>query len=293
MSQPLTMTQALISAPHTILITGCSSGIGRALALAFHHQQGHTVWATARKPETLAELKAQGIRTTQLDVTNATSRDTAIERILAESGRIDILVNNAGYGQMGPLLDLEAETIRAQLETNTIAPIALTQAVAPAMIAQGSGLIVNIGSVSGIFTTPFAGAYCASKAAIHSLSDALRLELAPFGINVMVIQPGAIQSNIGNNAEAMLEQTLKADSRYGALESVIRARANASQQGATSTEAFAQAVVKACENPKPVVRIGNKSFLLPFLQRWLPVWVRDRLLTKRFQLNQLQIRRLG
>ena len=188
---------------------------------------------------------------------------------------------------MGPLLDLEAETLRAQLETNAIAPIALTQAVAPSMIAQGSGLIVNIGSVSGIFTTPFAGAYCASKAALHSLSDALRLELAPFGIQIMVIQPGAIQSNIGNNAEAMLEQTLKADSRYGALESVIRARANASQQGATSTEAFAQAVVKACENPKPVVRIGNKSFLLPFLQRWLPVWVRDRLLTKRFQLNRL------
>ncbi len=98
-----------------------------------------------------------------------------MEQILTESGRIDILINNAGYGLMGPLLELDADAIRAQLETNTIAPIALTQAVAPTMIAQGSGLIVNIGSVSGIFTTPFAGAYCASKAAIHSLSDALRL----------------------------------------------------------------------------------------------------------------------
>lgn len=274
------------SASLIVLITGCSSGIGRALALAFQ-QQGHTVWATARKPETLAELKAQGIHTAQLDVTNAASRDAAVQQILTESGTLDILINNAGYGLMGPLLELDTDAIRTQLETNTIAPIALTQAIAPAMIAQGSGLIINIGSVSGIFTTPFAGAYCASKASIHSLSDALRLELAPFGIQVMVIQPGAIQSNIGNNAEAMLEQTLKTDSRYGSLEQVIRARANASQQGSTPTEVFAQTVVKACENPKPVVRIGNKSFLLPFLQRWLPVGWRDRLLTKRFQLNRL------
>jgi NAD(P)-dependent dehydrogenase (short-subunit alcohol dehydrogenase family) len=272
-----------------LLITGCSSGIGRALALAFH-QQGHRVWATARNPETLADLKAQGIRTAQLDVTDAASRDAAVQQILAESGTIDILINNAGYGLMGPLLELTPEELRAQFETNQIAPMALVQAVAPSMIAQGSGLIVNIGSVSGLFTTPFAGAYCASKAALHSLSDALRLELAPFGIQVMVIQPGAIQSSIGHNAEALLAQTLKADSRYGALEQVIRDRANASQQGSTPTEVFAQAVVKACQHPKPIVRIGNKSFLLPFLQRWLPGWMRDRLLTKRFQLHQLQNR---
>ncbi len=126
-----------------VLITGCSSGIGRALAF---HQQGHTIWATARKPETFAELKAQGVRTTQFDVTNAASRDTAIQQILAESGTLDILINNAGYGLMGPLLELDTDAICAQLETNTIAPIALTQAVAPAMIAQGS--------VSGIFCPP-------------------------------------------------------------------------------------------------------------------------------------------
>jgi NAD(P)-dependent dehydrogenase (short-subunit alcohol dehydrogenase family) len=269
-----------------VLITGCSSGIGRALALAFH-QQGHTVWATARNPSSLSSLAGQGIRTAQLDVTQPDSRNSAIETILAESGAIDILINNAGYGLMGPLLELEPEALRSQLETNSIAPIALIQAVAPSMIAQGQGLIVNLGSVSGIFTTPFAGAYCASKAALHSLSDALRLELAPFGIQVMVIQPGAIQSNIGNNATALLEQTLQANSRYQRLQSVIRDRANASQQGSTPTAVFAQAVVEACKNPQPNLRMGHKSFLLPFLQRWLPVKVRDRLLHNRFQLNRL------
>ena len=270
----------------TVLITGCSSGIGHALAIAFQ-QQGYIVWATARKPETLAELKASGIHTATLDVMVAQSRTAAVEQVLSQSGRIDILINNAGYGLMGPLLELDSQAIRSQFETNTLAPIALAQAVAPSMIAQGSGLIVNIGSVSGIFTTPFAGAYCASKAALHSLSDALRLELAPFGIQVMVIQPGAIQSSIGKNCEALLDQTLSPHSRYSELESVIRDRANASQQNATPTAIFAQAVIQACEHPRPIVRIGNKSFLLPFLQRWLPVELRDRFLAKRFQLNRL------
>jgi len=254
------------------------------MAIAFH-QQGQVVWATARNLASLAALASQGIHTAQLNVTEPNSYVAAIQQVLRESGRIDILINNAGYGLMGPLLELEPEAIRQQLETNSIAPIAVTQAVAPSMIAQGSGLVVNIGSVSGVFTTPFAGAYCASKAALHSLSDALRLELAPFGIQVMVIQPGAIQSSIGRNAEALLAQTLKQNSRYQSLEPVIRDRANASQQGATPTDVFAQAVVAACRNPKPMVRIGKKSFLLPFLQRWLPVQWRDRLLNKRFELN--------
>ncbi len=205
---------------------------------------------------------------------------------------IDLLVNNAGYGEMGPLLELTTAQLRQQFETNVLAVMAMVRALAPAMIQRGGGRIVNIGSVSGILVTPFAGAYCASKAAVHALSDALRMELAPLGVAVITVQPGAIRSEFGATASRSIAGRNDHASLYAPIEDAIAARANASQQRSTSSEVFARKMVRAVLAPSPAatIRIGSGSLALPLLQRMLPTRLVDRLLGKRFKLNQLRPR---
>ncbi|MFC7503533.1 SDR family NAD(P)-dependent oxidoreductase [Nocardioides sp. CPCC 206347] len=178
----------------TVLITGCSSGIGAATAarLAAH---GWDVWATARRPEVLGELEAAGCHTLALDVTDEASMVTAVDTVLDGAGRIDALVNNAGYSQSGALESLDVDDVRRQFETNVFGLIRLTQLVLPAMREQGSGRVVNIGSMGGKLTFPGGGAYHASKYAVEALSDALRFEVGGFGIKVVLIEPGLITTN--------------------------------------------------------------------------------------------------
>ncbi|MBO6275834.1 MAG: SDR family NAD(P)-dependent oxidoreductase, partial [Pseudomonas sp.] len=163
-----------------VLITGCSSGIGRALADAFK-VAGHDVWACARKPGDVALLAAAGFAAVQLDVNDPQGLEQLAERLEQAGGGLDVLINNAGFGAMGPLLDGGVEGLQQQFETNVFSIVGVTRALFPAL-RRNKGLVVNIGSVSGVLVTPFAGAYCASKAAVHALSDALRMELAPFAI---------------------------------------------------------------------------------------------------------------
>ncbi len=270
-----------------VLITGCSSGIGRVLAQQFH-ARGDTAIATARKLESLTELARAGIRTAQLDVCSAESIAALQQQLQQQGYAIDLLINNAGYGQMGPLLDLDSAALRAQFETNVIGLMAITRALVPLMRASTQPRVVNLGSVSGILVTPFAGAYCASKAAVHALSEALRMELKPLGIDVITIQPGAIQSDFGHSAEGSLQQR-SADSLYGAAADGIAARAGASQQHATSTADFADRLIRAvtARRPAAVIRIGSGSTALPLLARWLPRGLREALLSRRFALNRL------
>lgn len=266
-----------------VLITGCSSGIGYALAEEFH-ARGCTTYATARKPETLQALAGKGIHTLALDVTDAKAIASAVAKIEAAHGAVDMLVNNAGIPVMGPTAELPLDELRRQWETNLTAPVAMAQAVIPAMVKKGSGRIVNIGSVSGILTTPFAGPYCASKAALHSLNDALRMELKPFGIEVLLVQPGAIQSGFGAGAKAQTQrQQWKLYERYA---EGIAKRAGASQENSTPTTVFARDFVSAvmARKPKLVIRLGSGSNVLPRLAR-LPEAVKDRLLMKRFGLG--------
>lgn len=272
-----------------ILITGCSSGIGHALAKVFH-QRGHSVCATARRLEALADLQALGMKTFALDVNDSAS----IERLMADLALAgltpDILINNAGYGAMGPLAELPLSELQQQFQTNVFALMAMTQAVIPLMATKRHGRIVNIGSVSGILSTPFAGAYCATKAAVHALSDALRIELAPFGIDVMVIQPGAIQSQFGATASLGVNGREAGLSLYAPVADAIAARANASQQKATTSQDFAaqMADVVLAERAQAVVRIGHGSQFLPLLKQVLPTRWLDRVLAKRFQLERLR-----
>lgn len=264
-----------------VVITGCSTGIGRAMALEFA-ARGYRVLATARRAEPLAEFASRGIATAVLDVTDAASIDA-----LALADRpVGILINNAGYGAMGPMLDLSPDELRKQFETNVVAVHALVRAVAPGMIRRGGGRIVNVSSVSGVLTTPFAGAYCSSKAAVNSLSDAMRLELAPLGIDVITLQPGAIRSSFADNAS---KADVPSTSRYAPIAKAVAARASASQRGAMPAETFAAFAVTEIlrRRPRAVVRIGPHSTELPFIARWIPQRTRDRMLTKRSGLSKL------
>lgn len=267
------------------LITGCSSGIGRALADAFQ-TAGYQVWATARRDEDVAALGQAGFRGVLLDVNDEPAVERLAEQILREVGGLDVLINNAGYGAMGPLLDGGSQAIRKQFETNVFAVVGVTRALFPALRAR-RGLVVNIGSVSGVLVTPFAGAYCASKAAVHALNDALRLELAPFGIEVMEVQPGAIASNFGANASREMAAVVSEESAWWPLRQFIQARAAASQDKPTPAADFARELLAAAQrSPRPrLVRIGNGSRALPLLSRWLPTGLLDKVLKKRFGLD--------
>jgi NAD(P)-dependent dehydrogenase (short-subunit alcohol dehydrogenase family) len=266
-----------------VLITGCSSGIGAALAEEFH-ARGYQVYATARQVESLATLVSCGMHALTLDVTDPASIAAAVATVARDTGRLDILVNNAGYGQGGAVLDLSADALRRQFETNVIAPVQVARAFMPLMLARRRGRIVNVGSISGIVTTPFAGAYCASKAALHALSDAMRLELAPFGIDVVTVQPGKVVSKGLETAGRML--CLPQDSIYQSFTEGMQRRVKFSREGAMPTRDYArQAVTKILADPAPAtVRGGPLSLRLPLLQRLLPTRVFDGRLRKMFGL---------
>jgi NAD(P)-dependent dehydrogenase (short-subunit alcohol dehydrogenase family) len=291
----------------TVLITGCSSGIGRALCEKYL-TKGFHVYASARNIRGLDNLaEHSNLTKLTLDVNSPSSINNAIAHIKQDNNYLDVLINNAGYAAMGPLADMPIEDLRAQFETNVFAPLEMTKACLPLLMAKRiitqkklaekepakddikyNAQIVNIGSVSGITTTPFSGAYCATKAALHSLSDAQRMELAPFGIDVITVQPGAIESKFGDNSLHNVLQRITPKSLYAPLKDAIQARATASQDNPTPAAEFAERLVEQLlNNPKPVIRIGNGSFGLPLLKRWLPVAILDKILSKKFNLPSL------
>lgn len=262
----------------TTLITGCSSGIGLATARALH-VQGHVVWATARQFKDVEKLKAQGFVARQLDVTDP----CAVAALAAELPDLDVLINNAGYGLIGPLLDIPDAALRAQFDTNLIGLLSVTRACLPAL-RRRQGLVVNVGSVSALMVTPFAGAYCASKAAVHAASDALRMELAPLGVRVMEVQPGAIATRFAEQAGIQAEQLINERSPWWPWREQVRKRAQASQQHGAAPEAVGQAIAGALARAPRVLRVGNGSRALPWLVRWLPGRWLDRILSRRFGL---------
>ena len=267
------------------LITGCSSGIGRALANNFK-DAGYEVWATARKPADVAQLKAAGFVAVQLDVNDSLEVDQLSARLKQHGQGLDVLINNAGYGAMGPLLDGGVKGLQQQFETNVFSVVGITRALFEPL-RRNRGLVINIGSVSGVLVTPFAGAYCASKAAVHALSDALRMELAPFGIRVMEVQPGAIDTHFGKNASAQVEQLIAEGSPWWPVRDGIRARANASQDNPTPVAACAKAVFDAARKTRPpaLLRVGNGSRAMPLLAALLPRALLQKILMKRFGLT--------
>jgi NAD(P)-dependent dehydrogenase (short-subunit alcohol dehydrogenase family) len=189
----------------TAIITGCSSGIGQATAARLGRRDDWTVYATARRPETLAELESAGCRALALDVTDEASMVAAVEAVTRESGRIDALVNNAGYSQSGATETLNVDDVRRQFETNVFGLLRLSQLVLPTMRAQRDGRIVNISSMGGKLVFPGGGAYHATKFAVEAFSDAMRFEVAGFGVKVIIIEPGLITTSFDQTAVGSMD----------------------------------------------------------------------------------------
>jgi len=197
-----------------VLITGCSSGIGRAAAISLH-AAGLSVYATARQVDTLADLAGQGIHTLALDVTDEASMTEAVAAIEEAAGPVGVLVNNAGYGLYGPVEQLPMDEIRRQFETNFFGLVRLTQLVLPGMRRRGRGRILNVSSMGGRITLPGGAFYHASKYAVEALSDALRMEVAQFGIDVVLIEPGPVKTPWNDVAAASLSAATPAGAGEG------------------------------------------------------------------------------
>lgn len=182
-----------------VLITGCSTGIGRATAEHLA-ARGWTVYATARRAETVADLEGKGCRTLALDVTDEASTAAAIDAVAEAEGAVGVLVNNAGYSRSGALETIPIDALRAQFETNVFGLVRMCQLALPGMRRQGWGKIVNLSSMGGRFTFPGGGAYHATKHAVESLSDALRFEVGGFGVDVVLVEPGLIRTEFSRTA---------------------------------------------------------------------------------------------
>lgn len=267
-----------------VLITGCSEGgIGHALARAFASHKCLVV-ATSRSLTSMSDLEHDSrFDLHELDVLSEESVQHVLSNVLEKFGRIDVLVNNAGVTCLGPLAEVPLTSLQHTFNTNVYGPMRLVQAVVPHMASRRRGKIVNIGSVSVLCPGPWSGVYTATKSALHSLTDTLRLELKPFGIDVINVAPGAIKSNIGNSAIAIYNQ-MPEWKLYKPFEASIRARASRFQNSkSTSNEEFAKKTVAAIlkKNPPAWFSYGQYSTITTVLY-YLPIFVKDFFLRKFF-----------
>ena len=242
-----------------VLVTGCSSGIGRATAERLA-RAGWTVYATARRVEAIAELEAAGCRLLALDVVDEASMRAAVAHIEAEHGAVGVVINNAGYSQSGAIESVAMDDVRRQFETNVFGLVRLTQLVLPRMRAQRWGRIVNLSSMGANFTFPGGGFYHATKYAVEAISDALRFEVKGFGIDVVIIQPGIIKTGFGDAAVASLDGAPAGDGPYDAFNaSVAQATTDAYEKGPLARlggdpDAVAKAIEKAITAGRPKIR---------------------------------------
>lgn len=234
-----------------ILITGCSSGIGHNLTLRLV-QAGHTVIATARNIGSLAYLNVA--ETLRLDVTQPESIKQAVDAIIQKYSRIDVLVNNAGYAQVGAIEDLSDEQVYQLYDVNVFGVLRMVRAVLPVMRKQGSGRIINISSIAGKLVTPVNGAYSSSKSALEALSDALRLEVEPFNVQVIMIEPGAIKTNFDQTVHAFGDEiTSNKTSPYYPLYQKYQQVADRMRGNEPGPEAVSRVVQTAIESSNPKV----------------------------------------
>ncbi len=256
-----------------VLVTGCSSGIGRATAERLA-RGGRTVYASARKLESIEGL--EGCRTLRLDLTDDDSMRAAVDEIEREHGAVDVLVNNAGYSQSGAVESVTIDEARRQLETNVFGLARLTQLVLPGMRRQGSGRIVNVSSMGGRLTFPGGGWYHASKHAVEALSDALRFEVQGFGVDVVVIQPGLIRTGFAEAAVGSI--AIDPDDPYARFNQAVGATTAGAYDGGFARllgggpDTVARSIERAIEarRPRTRYRVTASARLLLTLRRLLP-----------------------
>ena len=280
-----------------ILITGSSSGIGRSSALALH-AAGRTVYATARRLDSIKDLADQGIRTLALDVTDEESMTTAVAAIEAESGPIAVLINNAGYGLYGAVEQVPMDDIRRQFETNFFGLVRLTQLVLPGMRQARQGRILNVSSMGGRVTLPGGAFYHASKYAVEAFSDALRMEVAQFGIDVVLIEPGPVKTPWNDVAAGSMDgngaaeaSAGAADDPYAAYKKAVAGSFTTVQDGplarlVSTADDIAEVIVKAVTAGTPrtryLINAVAKSMLAT--RRLLPTRASDAVLARQYGL---------
>jgi NAD(P)-dependent dehydrogenase (short-subunit alcohol dehydrogenase family) len=253
------------------LVTGASSGIGQATALKLK-SLGFTVYAAARRVERMQMLADAGIIALEMDVTNDGSMQAGVQEIVSRSGRIDVLVNNAGYGSYGAVEDVPLEEARAQFDVNVFGAVRLIQLALPHMRAQRSGSIINITSMGGKIHTPLGAWYHGTKFALEAISDCLRMEVQPFGIDVVVIEPGGIKTEwAGIAADKLLDvsgATAYASQARAMAESMI---GDASRKRQSPPELIADTIAKAvtARQPKTRYAVGFGAKPMIFLRRIL------------------------
>jgi NAD(P)-dependent dehydrogenase (short-subunit alcohol dehydrogenase family) len=240
-----------------VLITGCSSGIGRATA-ELMASRGHRVYATARRLEAIADLADRGCQTLALDVTDEQSMHSAVAAVEEAEGAVGVLVNNAGYSQSGAVETLDLDDVRRQFETNVFGLIRMCQLVLPGMRRQRSGRIVNLSSMGGKLTFPGGGAYHATKHAVEAISDALRFEVKGFGVDVVVIEPGLIKTQFAQTAQATVGE-VDGDGPYAKFNKAVAAATVDAYEGPLARlgggpEAVARTIEKAVTAKRPRTR---------------------------------------
>jgi len=271
-----------------VLITGCSTGIGRATAEHLA-QRGWTVYATARRPETIQDLASAGCRILGLDVCDESSMRTAVESVERAEGAVGVLVNNAGYGQEGAFESTPMAEIRRQFETNVFGLIRLSQLCLPGMRRQRWGKVVNLSSMGGKLTLPGGAFYHATKHAVESLSDALRFEVQGFGVDVIVVEPGPIKTRFGDTAIHSIEGPAAGDPAYAAFNRAVAAKIKEAYEGpmgrlAAGPEAVARVIERALGAARPATRytVTAAARMMMGLRRWLPDRAFDAFLRTQF-----------
>jgi short-subunit dehydrogenase len=271
-----------------VLITGCSTGIGRATAEHLA-ARGHTVYATARRPETLEDLEAKGCKTLALDVTDEGSMQAAVKTVEEAEGAVGVLVNNAGYSQSGAIESIPLDSVRKQFETNVFGLIRMCQLVLPGMRRQRYGRIVNLSSMGGRLTFPGGGIYHGTKHAVEAISDALRFEVKGFGIDVVVIEPGLIKTEFSQAAVGSMTDFESDGGPYAKFNQAVAAATAGVYEGpmarlGAGPEAVARVIEKAITRRRPRTRYPvTPSARLALTQRRLltdRMW--DRVIASQF-----------
>ena len=270
----------------SILITGCSTGIGLCVAKSLQ-QRGYRVFATARKIKDVHQLISEGLESVQLDLDDSISIQTAVKEILNRTnGTLDALFNNGAYGQAGALEDINRDVLRQQFETNVFGWHELTNLVLPVMLKQGHGRIIQNSSVLGIIALKLRGAYTASKYAIEGLSDTLRQELMGTNIYVSLIEPGPIESQFRANSFAAYKKNIdKENSRFKSEYETTEKRLGKKGAAVPFTlppEAVLKRVIHALESkkPKPRYYVTAPTYIFGYLKRFLPIGLMDKILNK-------------
>ncbi|KAG9451639.1 hypothetical protein H6P81_011604 [Aristolochia fimbriata] len=261
-----------------VLITGCSEGgIGNALAVAFASEKCKVV-ATSRSIKSMRNLEQDSrFLLLELDVLSEESIRNVANRVMDEFGRIDVVVNNAAVQCVGPLAEVPLSAFQCTFDTNVYGPLRVIQTVVPHMAIRKKGKIINVGSVGALAPGPWSGTYAASKAALHALTDSLRMELKPLGIDVINVVPGSIKSNIGKSSAEKYAQ-MPEWKVFAPFAGAIRARAELSQNiKTTPTEEFARKTVAAVleKNPPAWFTYGRLSTTMSILYH-MPIFIRDR-----------------